>query len=99
MSRNPLGWSYPAGAENDPNAPWNIEDPERCERCDETFEEFDDDGRPEERSCGCKFCEECDEVLPLDADPDAYLCEGCYQSECEASFERSQNSFDGYNEN
>lgn len=21
--RNPLGWNYPAGLENDPNAPWN----------------------------------------------------------------------------
>jgi hypothetical protein len=27
MSRHPFGWSYPAGAENDPNAPYNQPDP------------------------------------------------------------------------
>lgn len=26
MTRNPFGWHYPAGAENDPNAPWNEPD-------------------------------------------------------------------------
>jgi hypothetical protein len=26
MSRNPFGWSYPPGAANDPNAPWNQDD-------------------------------------------------------------------------
>lgn len=26
MSRNPFGWSYPPGAENDPNAPYNQPD-------------------------------------------------------------------------
>lgn len=25
---DPLGWAYPAGAENDPNAPWNQKDEE-----------------------------------------------------------------------
>jgi len=38
--RNPFGWSYPAGAENDPRAPWN-EKPDKCPECEEYF---DDDG-------------------------------------------------------
>lgn len=34
MSRNPFGWSYPAGAENDPNAPYNQVDlPDTCPWC------------------------------------------------------------------
>jgi len=33
MSRNPFGWDYPAGAEHDPYAPWNQEDPEDCPEC------------------------------------------------------------------
>jgi len=32
MSRNPFGWDYPAGAEHDPNAPWNQDD-NHCPRC------------------------------------------------------------------
>ncbi len=36
MSRHPLGWSYPAGAENDPNAPWNQRElPDCCPVCGE----------------------------------------------------------------
>jgi hypothetical protein len=32
MGRSPFGWSYPAGAENDPNAPYNqVEEPEEEE--------------------------------------------------------------------
>ena len=36
MSRSPFGWSYPAGAESDPNAPWNQDDmpTDYCEACD-----------------------------------------------------------------
>jgi len=36
MSHNPFGWSYPAGAEHDPKAPWNQEDmPEDwCDMCE-----------------------------------------------------------------
>ena len=26
MGKNPFGWNYPPGAENDPNAPWNQTD-------------------------------------------------------------------------
>lgn len=32
MNNNIFGWSYPAGAENDPNAPWNQTD-EYTEEC------------------------------------------------------------------
>ena len=29
MSRDPFGWEYPAGADEDPDAPWNdVEDDE-----------------------------------------------------------------------
>lgn len=43
---NIFGWSYPAGAENDPNAPYNQEDlPETidCPNCGEIAEWVDDD--------------------------------------------------------
>lgn len=34
MNRNLFGWDYPSGAANDPNAPWNQEDPpEECPVC------------------------------------------------------------------
>lgn len=45
-----FGWSYPAGAENDPNAPWNQGDAPRvaCTQCDFESEECDGlvDGDP-----------------------------------------------------
>jgi len=45
MSKNPFGWGYPAGAENDPNAPWNEpEMPEECPMCGEP--NTDEDGEP-----------------------------------------------------
>ena len=28
-----FGWDYPAGAENDPRAPWNQDDDDGCEDC------------------------------------------------------------------
>lgn len=31
--RNVFGWDYPAGAENDPDAPWNQKDPVLCCDC------------------------------------------------------------------
>lgn len=51
--RNPFGWDYPAGAENDPNAPWNQSDehhsycpchedydgPMTCKECEEDTKE------------------------------------------------------------
>lgn len=43
MARNPFGWSYPAGAENDPLAPYNQPDElEECPICGEP--NSDDDG-------------------------------------------------------
>lgn len=44
-----FGWNYPAGAENDPNAPWNQPDP-RCEVCGEY-----------EDNCECPECPKCGE--------------------------------------
>lgn len=54
-----FGWHYPAGAENDPRAPWNTPDalPCRCDECDFESHDFDhgdacvqpvlnDDGEP-----------------------------------------------------
>lgn len=52
MSRSPFGWHYPAGAENDPNAPWNLPDadePVKCKTCKRTLDEVD--GNP------CGYCE------------------------------------------
>jgi hypothetical protein len=35
-TRRPFGWDYPAGAEHDPNAPYNQPDiPDECPECGE----------------------------------------------------------------
>lgn len=47
MSRHPFGWSYPAGAENDPSAPWNQVD-DFCDVCE----------KPVDR-CKCPECPVC----------------------------------------
>jgi len=52
MSRHPFGWSYPPGAENDPNAPYNQPDDEYgCPEC-------------EENPCVCEVCKECHLTMP-----------------------------------
>lgn len=44
MGRNTFGWSYPAGAEHDPNAPWNQPDlPEECPTCRKSSTDEDGD--------------------------------------------------------
>lgn len=49
-----LGYHYPAGAEHDPSAPWNQEDPAPCDHCDgEGFVTCDDcDGAGMCETCG-----------------------------------------------
>ena len=45
IDRDVFGWGYPAGAEHDPNAPWNREDPpDECPLCG--LANQDDDGKP-----------------------------------------------------
>jgi len=45
MSRSVFGWDYPPGAANDPNAPWNQEDPpEECPMCGQP--NSDEEGNP-----------------------------------------------------
>lgn len=44
-----FGWSYPAGAANDPNAPWNQEEGP-CEVCGKSLDD-----------CDCPACPECGE--------------------------------------
>jgi hypothetical protein len=46
MGRDPFGWDYPAGAENDPNAPWNQTDEHHSE-CP-----AHEDARPKCAECG-----------------------------------------------
>lgn len=53
MSRGMFGWSYPPGAENDPNAPWNQEEPP-CEVCGKDVDD-----------CICPECKTCGEVGAL----------------------------------
>ena len=71
MARNLFGWDYPAGAENDPNAPWNQKDPEFeadhkgfCERCGKG-----DDESPIDLDSG-GHCEECAIELYNDVEGD-----------------------------
>ena len=42
-----FGWSYPAGAEHDPNAPWNQEEPpDTCPICGAANDGAEDDCFP-----------------------------------------------------
>lgn len=50
MSRSIFGWNYPAGAENDPRAPWNQVDPP-CEVCGKHTDD-----------CICPTCDVCGET-------------------------------------
>ena len=43
MIGDPLGWSYPAGAEEDENAPWNQRDDEGPTREERAIEKADRD--------------------------------------------------------
>lgn len=56
MSRHLFGWSYPPGAENDPNAPWNQQEGP-CAVCGQ----FVDD-------CVCPECPKCGAI----GDPGCY---------------------------
>jgi hypothetical protein len=66
--KDPFGWSYPAGAENDPNAPWNQDYEEGCERNGDVYEaecgaKFPtrEDRQAHWRHCkACKFEHDCD---------------------------------------
>lgn len=42
MSRNPLGWAYPAGAEHDRHSPWNAVDAPECPQCGSTDADMDE---------------------------------------------------------
>ena len=66
MSRNPLGWHYPAGAEHDPNAPWNqVDDPE-VDYCRTGHD------------CECPCCES---IARWDVALEAWVCSECYWSQ------------------
>ena len=41
---NVFGWNYPAGAENDPAAPWNQKDAEECRECEGHGTKINHDG-------------------------------------------------------
>lgn len=60
-----FGWSYPPGAANDPNAPWNQEDPP-CDVCGEFIE-----------NCVCPPCRVCGEY----GDPRCYVEHGMRRTE------------------
>ena len=45
---DPFGWSYPAGAENDPSAPYNDPGDGPCDHCGH-------------EGCECMYCPACDE--------------------------------------
>ena len=48
MSRSPFGWDYPAGAANDPNAPWN--------QCDDHHPSCPQNGDFDEDDIECAEC-------------------------------------------
>lgn len=52
--RNKFGWSYPPGAANDPNAPYNQTPPPECPACEVPVgrpEDHADVGNDDERFC------------------------------------------------
>jgi hypothetical protein len=50
-----FGWSYPPGAADDPNAPYNQAD-EQCDVCGKYVDAVNN-----EECCECEFCPDCDE--------------------------------------
>jgi len=61
MSRNVFGWDYPAGAEHDPNAPWNqVDCPDTCASMIEVYSECGGKG---ECLCVGGLNEDCDPVV------------------------------------
>ena len=59
-----FGWSYPAGAENDPNAPYNQSDHDPCPHCG--ADELDDENED--------FCGACGEAVTAPPEHKAYYC-------------------------
>jgi hypothetical protein len=54
-----FGWSYPPGAADDPNAPYNQPD-EQCDVCGKYVEAANN-----EEACECEWCPECNETLDM----------------------------------
>ena len=80
--KNPFGYWYPAGAENDPNAPWNEEDHApacplneewQCDKC--KIEDLED----------CPHGEECI-CAQLDEDAKSDAADAKYEAERERKF-------------
>jgi len=76
MARSPFGWDYPAGAENDPNAPYNQRDVPihshdfGCPECEGTNLCATEDVDP----CGCNSCIEENDVP--EPEPDGFDWKG-----------------------
>lgn len=81
--RDPLGWSYPAGAEHDPNAPYNqtdegvcskcegancLEDSDKCAVCARE-EEIEKEGKTVVSASGAKPCPLCGDPAIVWIDP------------------------------
>ena len=56
--RRVFGWAYPAGAENDPRAPWNLDEDGDEIRDEVEFDVWMEDGRVYEdsRPCAARWC-------------------------------------------
>jgi len=100
MKKANFGWSYPAGAENDPNAPWNQNDPEICDCCD-------GDGYVIESCCGdnikgndIDLCPTCGEHCGMEKE-ECSECDGTgYVKEDEDDFhEPEDHSYDNRDDN
>ncbi len=79
--RNLVGWSYPPGAANDPNAPWNQADEGPCDVC----------GKPLD-DCICPECPHCQ----ANGDPQCYVpgtCGGLILSAAQAESLAAENQF------
>lgn len=69
--RSLFGWSYPPGAANDPNAPWNQETPP-CDVCGNTLE----------TSAGGCICQEC-HICGVAGDPLCYEYHGLIRTQAQ----------------
>lgn len=79
MNRHPFGWSYPPGAEHDPNAPWNQVD-DYCEVCEKPVDK-----------CRCPECPVC----KVHGDPKCYQEHGLVRRETFADELPDRDFYDG----
>lgn len=83
-----FGWNYPAGAANDPRAPWNRREPDEhevpCPSCDGTGNAFPDEDDEYEEQHPCIDCDGAG-VDSVECEDHCTIC-GCRCKECDPDY-------------